>query len=144
MKKPVAFIIVVALVLIQVEQVFNQTTHAFTTHGTTVHPPSTTTVHPLPPSEIVLHDNHVFELKNPHRSGSVLKFSLHGPNITRSPEHRFENEWRIKLSDKTDIYIDKADSKKENNTEYHFHWYGDNSTLEREVCFHYAHNNASW
>lgn len=131
MKKPGAFFLTFALVL--VEQVLSQTSHA----------PSTT-AHPLPPSEIVLHDNYVFELANPHRSGSMLKFSLRGPNITGTPEHRFENDWRIKLSDKTDIYIDKAHSQKENNTQYHFHWYGDNSTLDREVCFHYAHNNASW
>ena len=143
--------LVLFIFLVFAERVFSETTHVVTTtkhvlsttaHPLTTHPPTTT--HPLPSSEIVLHANHDFELKNLHRSGSVLKFSLRGPNITGTPEHRFESTWRIKLSDKTDIFIDKKHSKLANNTEYHFHWYGEKSTLDREVCFHYAHNNASW
>lgn len=108
------------------------------------------------PSEISVHKNlnsnnnggklpFFLELANIHQNSSSsapLKLSFNGGNFTGPLERLDEILWRLPLTSQLQIFIDR--SKEENFTAYHFHWFGVGTSLDREVCLHIAHNNATW
>ncbi|KAH9392318.1 hypothetical protein TYRP_005391 [Tyrophagus putrescentiae] len=107
------------------------------------------------PSELSVHKNlnsnnngaklpFFLELANLHRNASLssLKLSISGGNFTGPLERLDEILWRLPLTSQLQIFIDR--SKEENFTAYHFHWFGVGTSLDREVCLHIAHNNATW
>ena len=102
------------------------------------------TTHAPKINELVLHDDHVFELTNIHRPGAVLRWSVRGPNITGAPVHQPETLWKVKLSDHSVFTADHIWEEKGFFSEYHLSWTGPKHNLDREICFHYGFNNVSW
>ncbi len=108
------------------------------------------------PSEISVHKNlngnnnggklpFFLELANLHQNSSSsapLKLSFNGSNFTGPLERLDEILWRLPLTSQLQIFIDQK--REEQYTAYHFHWFGVTTSLDREVCLHIAHNNATW
>lgn len=128
------------------------TSHAQPTHVPTTHRPKT---HVPPTAKPSLHDlrieeGHTFLLSNIYRPGGSLKFSLRGVNLTGPLDHHWDNVWESALSDGTHFFFHRQTEHphKDHTVDYNmYHLYitgPANASTDIEVCFHYAHNNASW
>ncbi|KAH9392310.1 hypothetical protein TYRP_005383 [Tyrophagus putrescentiae] len=115
-------------------------------------PPPTTTKKYIPPPFTGLNvlGSNTFELVNPYRANSFLKFSITGVNVTAVKHSKASFGWQLSLFNfEEQIRIYRYDSYRKDHTDYAFHWEMDVEDLDDlpdsvEVCFHYGHNNASW
>ena len=93
------------------------------------------------------HNNNVFNLVNNHRKPVTLRFSLNGAkiqNMSLSSSTVFSSI-HIELSDNTTIEIEQQHQQQQMNvTEYQFVWKTGAPSFNREICFHYGFNGASW
>ena len=95
-------------------------------------------------------EHNVFDWINVHRKSknqSTLRFTLNGVQIQKVIWPSLNStirSIRVELSDKTAIKIEKKLLLQENVTEYQFVWKTGGPSLNREICFHYGFNNASW
>lgn len=107
-------------------------------------------------TEFVLFNRRSLVIPNYHRSlaRSSLKFSLLSGSSQSTIINRVEEKspisWKLILENSNarkpaSVYFEKKEHPKNPFlTEYTFNWIGGDSDDQREVCFHYAHNNASW
>lgn len=90
-----------------------------------------------------------FDLTNQHRQSAVLRFSIGGTNVSDVHYHKDhhgkedKSEIIVNFSDGTQMYIGELNYDP-NNTEYMLVWSKNEPNLEKEFCFHYGFNNASW
>ncbi len=90
-----------------------------------------------------------FDLTNQHRQSAVLRFSINGTNVTDvhySKDHHNredKSEIIVNFTDGSQMYIGELNYDP-NNTEYMLVWSKNEPNLEKELCFHYGFNNASW
>lgn len=90
-----------------------------------------------------------FDLTNQHRQSAVLRFSIRGTNVTnvnyQKDHHGKEDKSEIivNFSDGTQMYIGELNYDP-NNTEYMLVCSKNEPNLDKEFCFHYGFNNASW
>lgn len=88
-------------------------------------------------------NHHWINIHNLHRALlPSIQLSLSGAKI-ESVETRNSALWILHLSDSTTIDL-KIDEKTDNVTEYYLNWHGGGPNESREVCLHYAYNDANW
>lgn len=130
-----------------------------TSTSTSTFPTTTTTTHKRPPTPITPKPNYglnflgssTFELLNPYRARSTLKFSITGVNVTKVVHQKAGYGWEFSLlnfQEKIRFYR-YDDHTHKDHTDFAFHWEMDVEDLDDlpdvvEVCLHYGHNNASW
>jgi len=75
----------------------------------------------------------------------VLQFTAHGLNVSKVTSQVEMNQVDIELSDKSSIHLERlATDANKQIVEYRFVWKNAGPSLDREVCFHYGANAASW
>ena len=120
------------------------------TLSTTQTPLTTKKYIPPPFTGLNVLGSNTFELVNPYRANSFLKFSITGVNVTGVKHSKASFGWQLSLFNfEETIRIYRYDSYRKDHTDYAFHWEMDVEDLDDlpdlvEVCFHYGHNNASW
>lgn len=83
-------------------------------------------------------------LQNTYKHNCSLKFSISNSNINKI-EHFDRKMTNIKLENDCPIVFHKKEWKNLQVTEYHFRWSAECAqSRAKEVCFHFAHNNATW
>lgn len=90
-------------------------------------------------------DGRLIRLVNRHRNKAAnkLQFSIHPPIVeTIKLKEGSTSTWILHLNDNTNAEL--AVLEKGENTEFSWLWHGGGANADRDVCFNYAYNGASW
>ena len=94
----------------------------------------------------VIEDGRSVQVPNHHRAQSpALKFSIHGCIVLRlEPKPNTKDVWLLHLNDGSLVEFSAVEKSAGKVTEFVWLWHGGGPNNERDVCFNYAFNNASW
>lgn len=90
-------------------------------------------------------DGRLIRLVNRHRkqTANKLQFTIHPPIVeTIKPKNGSADTWILHLNDNSNVELSVVD--KGENTEFSWLWHGGGPNADRDVCFNYAYNGASW